>query len=98
MGSGVVIQAPVLLGACQAGRGLVDIDVGEDIGGLVGFLGRRFVLVDGDGDGGVGDAFADQVSDALNDQGRLRGPGELVVLHLCVFVSVTNFSKVTYRS
>src|SRR5262245_26921328 len=36
----VVVEAAVLLRARQAGRGLLDIDVHDDVGGRVGRLGR----------------------------------------------------------
>lgn len=80
-----VVEAAVLLRARQARRGLLDVDVRDDVGGGVGRLGRALVLLDLDGDGGQADALADEVADALQGEHRLRGVGErLVLCVLCV--------------
>lgn len=79
-----VVEAAVLLRARQARRGLLDVDVRDDVGGGVGRLGRALVLLDLEGDGGQADALADQVADALQGENRLRGVGERLVL--CVIV------------
>lgn len=66
-----VVEAPVLLCAGQTRGGLLDVDVGDDVGGRVGSAGRAFVLLYLDGDGGQTDSLADQEADALKGKHRL---------------------------
>lgn len=78
--AGGVVEAAVLLGACEARGGLVNVDVGEAVARVMRWLGRSLVLSNGEGNGGVAYAGANDVSDALNDQSGVRGFGQCLVL------------------
>lgn len=59
LAEGVVESALFRRGANTAGGYLVDVDVGVFVGGVVGVFGY------GEGDGGVGDGFAEEPGYAL---------------------------------
>lgn len=67
----VEVQTAVLLCACQARGRLGDVDMGDDVGGSVGCLGRGTVLVNIDGDCSHANSLASEVSNALEGEDRL---------------------------
>jgi hypothetical protein len=73
------VQHPVLVRRADAARGhLGDVDVDGLRGGVVGGC----VLLDGQGDGGEGDGFAQEPGEALEGEEGVEGRGEAVVLEL----------------
>lgn len=85
-----VIQASLLLGVGKPRSRLIDVDVGEDVGGLIRRLGGSLVLVHGDADGRIADASADEVSDTLDGQGGISRLGQLLVLDCCAKVPLVS--------
>ena len=75
-----VVDAAALVRGAEPRGGLLNVDVRDDVGGRVGRLGGRLVLVDVEADAGHGDALADQESDALEGQDGLRAVRERLVL------------------
>lgn len=75
-----VVDAAALVGRAEPRGRLLDINVREDLGGCVGRLGRRLVLVDVEGDAGQADALAGEVADALEGEEGVCAAGEGLVL------------------
>ena len=68
--------------ALEARGCLLDIDVGEDVGGLVRRAGRGLVLVDVEMDGGGADGGAKEPRDTLDDENGVDARGDGLVLEL----------------
>jgi hypothetical protein len=67
----IEVETAVLLGTCQARGRLGDVNMGDDVGGSVGCLGRGIVLVNIEGDCSHADSLASEVSNALEGEDRL---------------------------
>lgn len=76
-----VVEAALLLGGGDTGGRLVQVDVGDDVGGRVSLLRGCLVLVDFDGDGGHGDTSAGEVTNTLESQAGVCIAGDGFVLH-----------------
>lgn len=70
-----VVERALLASALDAARGgLLDVDVRDGRGGVVG------VLLDGEGDGGEADGFASEPTEALEGEGWVGGGGDGFIL------------------
>lgn len=76
------VDGAALGSGLETGGGLLDVDVGEELGGGVGRAGGCGVLVDVECDGGGADGSAEEPGDALDGEDGVDGIGEGLVLEV----------------